>query len=149
MPVFTSGPGVACCCHRKGMTNRQRLSTEPNHLTLSPSLPRYWRSMSLLVKSLLDSMSAIVSLLVLLILFISIFAMLGTQLFGGRFQPPSSRSRFESFIGSFLTVFQVDITQSHCHTVTLSHCHTVTLSHCHTVTLSHCIPGRQNTVFQI
>ena len=63
--------------------------------------------MSLLVKSLLDSMSAIVSLLVLLILFISIFSMLGTQLFGGRFQPPSSRSRFESFIGSFLTVFQV------------------------------------------
>ena len=102
------------------MTNRQRLSTEPNHLTLSPSFPRYWRSMSLLVKSLLDSMSAIVSLLVLLILFISIFAMLGTQLFGGRFQPPSSRSRFESFIGSFLTVFQVDITLSHSHTVTLS-----------------------------
>ena len=107
-------PRVQVDRHRKGMTNRQRLSPAPNHPTL-PILPypflRYWRSMSLLVKSLLDSMSAIVSLLVLLILFISIFSMLGTQLFGGRFQPPSSRSRFESFIGSFLTVFQVEITR--------------------------------------
>ena len=63
--------------------------------------------MSLLVNSLLGSMSSINSLLLLLLLFISIFALLGAQLFGGKFLTASSRSNFDTFVNSFLTVFQV------------------------------------------
>ena len=69
--------------------------------------PRYWRSMSLLVNSLIGSMSSINSLLLLLLLFISIFALLGAQLFGGKFLIRSSRSNFDTFVNSFLTAFQV------------------------------------------
>jgi hypothetical protein len=39
-----------------------------------------------LVKSLVNSIASINALLVLLILFIFIFALLGMQIFGGRFQ---------------------------------------------------------------
>ncbi|BHF64352.1 hypothetical protein SprV_0200735500 [Sparganum proliferum] len=46
---------------------------------------RYWNSLRNLVGSLLASMRSIASLLVLLFLFIVIFALLGMQLFGGRF----------------------------------------------------------------
>ena len=63
--------------------------------------------MSLLVNSLLGSMSSINSLLLLLLLFISIFALLGAQLFGGKFLSRSSRSNFDTFVSSFLTAFQV------------------------------------------
>ena len=63
--------------------------------------------MSLLVNSLIGSMSSINSLLLLLLLFISIFALLGAQLFGGKFLSPSSRSNFDTFVNSFLTAFQV------------------------------------------
>jgi hypothetical protein len=47
---------------------------------------RYWSSMGNLVKSLVNSIASINALLVLLILFIFIFALLGMQIFGGRFQ---------------------------------------------------------------
>ena len=77
------------------------------HITLY----RYWRSMSLLVNSLIGSMSSICSLLILLLLFISIFALLGAQLFGGKFLSSSSRSNFDTFVNSFLTAFQVRISQ--------------------------------------
>ena len=70
-------------------------------------IPRYWKSMSLLVNSLLGSMSSINSLLLLLLLFISIFALLGAQLFGGKFLLASSRSNFDTFVNSFLSAFQV------------------------------------------
>ena len=63
--------------------------------------------MSLLVNSLIGSMSSINSLLLLLLLFISIFALLGAQLFGGKFLSRSSRSNFDTFVNSFLTAFQV------------------------------------------
>ena len=63
--------------------------------------------MSLLVNSLIGSMSSINSLLLLLLLFISIFALLGAQLFGGKFLSCSSRSNFDTFVNSFLTAFQV------------------------------------------
>ena len=63
--------------------------------------------MSLLVNSLIGSMSSINSLLLLLLLFISIFALLGAQLFGGKFLTCSSRSNFDTFVNSFLTAFQV------------------------------------------
>lgn len=68
-----------------------------------------------LLASLINSIEAIVSLLVLLFLFLGIFALLGTQVFGGklpirknrddRMQRP--RSNFDSFTSSLFTVFQV------------------------------------------
>ncbi len=61
-----------------------------------------------LVKSLVNSIASINALLVLLVLFIFIFALLGMQIFGGRFQNEESRSTFNSFSQSCLTVFQVD-----------------------------------------
>ena len=47
---------------------------------------RYWRSLQNLLGSLINSIEAIVSLLVLLFLFLGIFALLGTQVFGGKFR---------------------------------------------------------------
>jgi hypothetical protein len=44
-----------------------------------------------LVKSLVNSIASINALLVLLILFIFIFALLGMQIFGGRFQAKKLR----------------------------------------------------------
>ena len=60
--------------------------------------------------SLLNSMRSIASLLLLLFLFIVIFALLGMQLFGGRFNfenDETPRSNFDTFWQSLLTVFQV------------------------------------------
>ncbi|CAH8532561.1 unnamed protein product [Heterobilharzia americana] len=71
---------------------------------------RYWSSLRNLVGSLLASLKSIVSLLVLLFLFIVIFALLGMQLFGGRFNFPREekpRSNFDSFYQSLITVFQI------------------------------------------
>jgi len=63
------------------------------------------------VTSLLNSVRSIASLLLLLFLFIVIFALLGMQLFGGgfNFSAPRDkpRSNFDSFWQSLLTVFQV------------------------------------------
>lgn len=64
-----------------------------------------------LVASLINSMRAIASLLVLLFLFIVIFALLGMQVFGGKFNGledgEKPRSNFDSFWQAMLTVFQV------------------------------------------
>ncbi|XP_043247671.1 muscle calcium channel subunit alpha-1-like isoform X2 [Amphibalanus amphitrite] len=72
---------------------------------------RYWRSLSNLVASLLNSIQSIASLLLLLFLFIVIFALLGMQVFGGKFNFDDSddkpRSNFDSFVQSLLTVFQI------------------------------------------
>ncbi|GAA30063.2 voltage-dependent calcium channel alpha 1 invertebrate, partial [Clonorchis sinensis] len=71
---------------------------------------RYWGSLRNLVGSLLASLKSIVSLLVLLFLFIVIFALLGMQLFGGRFnfkKVEKPRSNFDSFYQSLITVFQI------------------------------------------
>ena len=67
---------------------------------------RYWGSMGNLVKSLVNSIASINALLVLLMLFIFIFALLGMQIFGGKFET-ESRSTFNGFYQSFFTVFQV------------------------------------------
>lgn len=62
-----------------------------------------------LVKSLVNSISSIASLLVILFLFIFIFSLLGMQIFGGKFRDaPDSRSHFDTIGQSMLTVFQVD-----------------------------------------
>ncbi|XP_014661450.1 PREDICTED: muscle calcium channel subunit alpha-1-like [Priapulus caudatus] len=70
---------------------------------------RYWQSLSNLVASLLNSLRSIASLLLLLFLFILIFALLGMQLFGGKFNfaDGTPRSNFDSFIQALLTVFQI------------------------------------------
>lgn len=72
---------------------------------------KYWRSLSNLVASLLNSIQSIASLLLLLFLFIVIFALLGMQVFGGKFsfneKTEKSQSNFDSFWQSLLTVFQV------------------------------------------
>ncbi|XP_053377535.1 muscle calcium channel subunit alpha-1-like isoform X3 [Mercenaria mercenaria] len=70
---------------------------------------RYWSSLRNLVASLLNSMRSIASLLLLLFLFIVIFALLGMQLFGGKFNfaDGKPRSNFDTFYQSLLTVFQI------------------------------------------
>nr|CAD7568445.1 unnamed protein product [Timema californicum] len=72
---------------------------------------KYWRSLSNLVASLLNSIQSIASLLLLLFLFIVIFALLGMQVFGGKFDFEDTsdkiRSNFDSFWQSLLTVFQI------------------------------------------
>ena len=73
---------------------------------------RYWGSMGNLVKSLVNSIASINALLVLLMLFIFIFALLGMQIFGGKFET-ESRSTFNGFYQSFFTVFQVRSTTTH------------------------------------
>lgn len=74
---------------------------------------KYWFSLRNLVASLINSMRAIASLLLLLFLFIVIFALLGMQVFGGKFAETASgieetsRSNFDTFSQSLLTVFQI------------------------------------------
>ncbi|CAH1103425.1 unnamed protein product [Psylliodes chrysocephalus] len=71
---------------------------------------KYWRSLSNLVASLLNSIQSIASLLLLLFLFIVIFSLLGMQVFGGRFNKDTeekTRYNFDSFWQSLLTVFQI------------------------------------------
>ncbi|KAH8395723.1 hypothetical protein KR222_011591, partial [Zaprionus bogoriensis] len=71
---------------------------------------KYWRSLSNLVASLLNSIQSIASLLLLLFLFIVIFALLGMQVFGGKFNFDDNekyRMNFDCFWQSMLTVFQI------------------------------------------
>ncbi|CAK1546604.1 unnamed protein product [Leptosia nina] len=72
---------------------------------------KYWRSLSNLVASLLNSIQSIASLLLLLFLFIMIFALLGMQVFGGRFNydpvEEKDRHNFDCFWQALLTVFQI------------------------------------------
>lgn len=71
---------------------------------------RHWNSLRNLVASLLNSLRSIASLLLLLFLFILIFALLGMQVFGGKFNSNEEilpRQNFDSFVQALLTVFQV------------------------------------------
>ena len=74
-------------------------------------LSRYWKSLSSLFKSLIGSIESIASLLVLLFLFMCIFALLGMQVFGAKFSYDElaykPRWNFDTFSQSLLTVFQV------------------------------------------
>ena len=80
---------------------------------------RYWKSLQNLLGSLINSIEAIVSLLVLLFLFLGIFALLGTQVFGGKFRErkvsgrgfSKPRANFDTFSESFYAVFQVTFTE--------------------------------------
>ena len=72
---------------------------------------RYWKALSNLVTSLTNSIQSIASLLLLLFLFMCIFALLGMQVFGAKFDydplAEKPRGNFDSFYQSLLTVFQV------------------------------------------
>lgn len=60
--------------------------------------------------SLLNSVRSIASLLLLLFLFIIVFALLGMQLFGGKFDFEDMkvrRSTFDNFPQALISVFQV------------------------------------------
>ena len=89
------------------------------YLYLSSHIPdclcshRYWRHLSNLLKSLTNSIQSIASLLLLLFLVMSIFAMLGLEIFGAHFDrghglgDNDHRANFDNFYQSLLTVFQV------------------------------------------
>ncbi|XP_056413582.1 voltage-dependent L-type calcium channel subunit alpha-1S isoform X1 [Hyla sarda] len=73
-------------------------------------ITRYWTSLNNLVASLLNSVRSIASLLLLLFLFMIIFALLGMQMFGGKFDFEDTeirRSTFDTFPQSMITVFQI------------------------------------------
>lgn len=99
---------------------------------------RYWNSLRNLVSSLAESVSTICSLLVLLFLFLMICALLGMQIFGGRFAdvglPETEqiygipRNNFDTFYRSFLTVF---IVRYDSHSFFLLHTRTHTYIHIH------------------
>ncbi|CAG2102624.1 unnamed protein product [Medioppia subpectinata] len=68
---------------------------------------KYWTSLRNLVASLINSMRAIASLLLLLFLFIVIFSLLGMQVFGGKFsfrEKEKPRWNFDTFWQSLLTI---------------------------------------------
>ncbi|PFX33508.1 Voltage-dependent calcium channel type A subunit alpha-1 [Stylophora pistillata] len=70
---------------------------------------RFWASLRNFVTSLLNSMRSILSLIFLLLLFIFIFALLGMQLFGGKFSErlEAPRTNFDNFLKAMLAVFQI------------------------------------------
>lgn len=97
-----------------GLPSRGRFSAETCSIFCLPLLSlcvrSHWAALSDLVNSLLNSMKAICSLLLLLFLFLIIFALLGMQLFGGKFnfdETQMKRSTFDSFPQALLTCFQV------------------------------------------
>uniref|UniRef100_A0A671PUH4 Calcium channel, voltage-dependent, R type, alpha 1E subunit a n=1 Tax=Sinocyclocheilus anshuiensis TaxID=1608454 RepID=A0A671PUH4_9TELE len=71
-------------------------------------ITKYWVSLRNLVVSLMNSMKSIISLLFLLFLFIVVFALLGMQLFGGRFIfEDYTPTNFDTFPAAIMTVFQI------------------------------------------
>ncbi|KAJ7992826.1 hypothetical protein DPEC_G00266050 [Dallia pectoralis] len=71
-------------------------------------ITKYWASLRNLVVSLMNSMKSIISLIFLLFLFILVFALLGMQLFGGRFIfEDYTPANFDTFPAAIMTVFQI------------------------------------------
>ncbi|XP_043941319.1 voltage-dependent R-type calcium channel subunit alpha-1E-like isoform X1 [Protopterus annectens] len=72
-------------------------------------ITKYWASLRNLVVSLMNSMKSIISLLFLLFLFTVVFALLGMQLFGGRFNfdDGTPSANFDTFPSAIMTVFQI------------------------------------------
>ncbi|KAM6963143.1 voltage-dependent R-type calcium channel subunit alpha-1E [Aplochiton taeniatus] len=71
-------------------------------------ITKYWASLRNLVVSLMNSMKSIISLIFLLFLFIVVFALLGMQLFGGRFIfEDYTPANFDTFPAAIMTVFQI------------------------------------------
>ena len=65
--------------------------------------------MAMIIKVIGSSLSKFIYLALLLLLLIIIFALLGMQIFGGRFDFPEGtpRANFDSFHWAFVTVFQI------------------------------------------
>nr|XP_058951235.1 voltage-dependent N-type calcium channel subunit alpha-1B-like isoform X1 [Pocillopora verrucosa]XP_058951236.1 voltage-dependent N-type calcium channel subunit alpha-1B-like isoform X1 [Pocillopora verrucosa]XP_058951237.1 voltage-dependent N-type calcium channel subunit alpha-1B-like isoform X1 [Pocillopora verrucosa]XP_058951238.1 voltage-dependent N-type calcium channel subunit alpha-1B-like isoform X1 [Pocillopora verrucosa] len=71
-------------------------------------MTRHWRSLRNLATSLVSSIKSIVSLIFLLFLFILIAALLGMQIFGGRFSDDETpTTNFDNFQNAMLAVFQI------------------------------------------
>ena len=75
-------------------------------------LLRSWQSLQRLLGALMDSLAQLFYLMVLLFLFLFIFALLGMQLFGGRYTPEAGfdelpRANFDSITFSLISVFVV------------------------------------------
>uniref|UniRef100_A0A8C9KNR5 Voltage-dependent L-type calcium channel subunit alpha n=1 Tax=Panthera tigris altaica TaxID=74533 RepID=A0A8C9KNR5_PANTA len=90
--------------------NTLSIASEHHNQPLWLTHLQYWTSLSNLVASLLNSIRSIASLLLLLFLFIIIFALLGMQLFGGRYDFEDTevrRSNFDNFPQALISVFQV------------------------------------------
>ncbi|XP_078343776.1 voltage-dependent L-type calcium channel subunit alpha-1D-like isoform X1 [Oculina patagonica] len=69
---------------------------------------RHWRSLRNLATSLVSSIKSIVSLIFLLFLFILIAALLGMQIFGGKFtEDETPQTNFDNFQNAMLAVFQI------------------------------------------
>lgn len=70
---------------------------------------RYMHSMAAILQVLSSSISNFIYLALLLLLFTLIFALLGMQIFGGKFdfEEGSPRANFDQFNIAFVTVFQV------------------------------------------
>lgn len=74
--------------YENGFPHWNNCTAQPNTDGLLCFSDRYWASLRNLVVSLMSSMKSIISLLFLLFLFIVVFALLGMQLFGGRWAQP-------------------------------------------------------------
>ena len=74
-------------------------------------LVRSWTGLRQLLGALLRSLTQFAYLMLLVALFLFIYALLGMQLFGGRYEPPAvdetPRANFESITFSMITVFIV------------------------------------------
>ena len=71
---------------------------------------QYWESLKKLIGALMGCINSILSLMVLVALFLMIFALLGMTLFGGKFAKVSvllPRANFDNFWNAYLTVFQI------------------------------------------
>lgn len=70
---------------------------------------RYLRSMSMILRVIGRTISQFIYLAMLLLLLTLIFALIGMQIFGGKFdfEEGKPRANFDSFFAAFLSVFQV------------------------------------------
>jgi hypothetical protein len=70
---------------------------------------RHMQSMGEIMRVISSTISGVTYLAMLLLLFTVIFALIGMQVFGGKFDFPEGRPRanFDTFFSSFVTVFQI------------------------------------------
>lgn len=70
---------------------------------------RYLQPLARILKVIGTSVSKIIYLALLLLLFIIIFALVGMEIFGGKFnfEEGHSRANFDTFYNAFITVFQI------------------------------------------
>lgn len=73
-------------------------------------LARSWKSFNLLLNSMAKTLQAVLSFLVVMLLFLFIYSMLGMQLFGGKFifeGEEEPMHNFNTLLSAFVTTFQV------------------------------------------